>query len=112
MQVEGGVLAADLKTARHLQSQFSNVDPTVFPGSTTLRLSDLLYNELKTKGPTEMSCQCATGFAAMAGGLGKALGGLLGGPGWRPSSKISRTWDGWWEPSNAWGIARCRCPCS
>lgn len=87
IQTKRSVLAADLQTARHLQAQFSNGDPTVFPGSTTLRLSTLVYNELKTKGQTEMSCQCATGMAAMVGGLGKALGGVLGGPGVAPELK-------------------------
>src|SRR5687768_2855012 len=81
IQVKRTVLAADLQSARHLQAQFTNVGPPVFPGTTTLRLSSLLFNELKTKGQTQMSRQCASGFSGMLGDLGKALGGLLGSAG-------------------------------
>jgi outer membrane protein OmpA-like peptidoglycan-associated protein len=68
----------DAESARHYHSQFANGQPQVFPGSTSIGTSTLVLNDLKTRGQSEFSCQCASGLEGALGNLASALGTLLG----------------------------------
>jgi outer membrane protein OmpA-like peptidoglycan-associated protein len=75
------VLATDIAASRVLKTIFSGGDPPSFPGTTTMRISKAVYDDLKTKGEAAFSCECTGGLYGMAAGLGRALNGLLGGLG-------------------------------
>jgi outer membrane protein OmpA-like peptidoglycan-associated protein len=72
------VRRADLESARHWQSNWANDQPEVFPGTTSLGLSTLAFNELKAGRPMAFSCSCAPGAGGVLGHLGSVLGPIFG----------------------------------